>query len=273
MSYTQSAEQAIAIASLPPGEYNVDFWRSWGLSRHTGTEPVHKWYVMAAVAVGIFLATIDASIVNIALPVLEQDLHTDFAIVEWVVLAYMVTIVTLMLATVPVAVAAVAPRAGALSDRFGTRPLTALGLGILVVGYAAASTLGLGTSALGYVLRFLPVGIGIGCFQSPNNSAIMGAVPRERLGVASGLLSLTRTLGQTVGIAVIGALWSTRVFAYTDDATLPDASAAPASVQVAALNQTLRVTVGLVVIALGLSLWALRQERRMRTAGRTAPHS
>jgi EmrB/QacA subfamily drug resistance transporter len=176
----------------------------------------------------------------------------------------------LLLAAVPVAVAVVAPRAGSLSDRFGTRPLTALGLAILVIGYAAASTLGLDTSALGYILRFIPVGIGIGCFQSPNNSAIMGAVPRERLGVASGLLSLTRTLGQTVGIAVIGALWSTRVFAHTGDGALPDASAAPALIQVMALNQTLRVIVGLVALALLLSLWALWQERRMRIADRTA---
>jgi MFS family permease len=175
----------------------------------------------------------------------------------------------LLLAAVPVAVAVVAPRAGALSDRFGTRPLTALGLGILVVGYATASTLGLDTSALGYVLRFVPVGIGIGCFQSPNNSAIMGAVPRERLGVASGLLSLTRTLGQTVGIALVGALWSTRVFAHAEAATLADASAAPAHIQVMALNQTLRVIVGVVVIALALSLWALWQERRIRAADRT----
>ena len=176
----------------------------------------------------------------------------------------------LLLATVPVAVAVVAPLAGSLSDRFGTRPLTAIGLGLLVVGYAAASTLSLDTSAFGYVLRFLPVGVGIGCFQSPNNSAIMGAVARERLGVASGLLSLTRTLGQTVGIGVLGTLWSTRVFAQTGGPILPDASGAPATVQVTALNQTLRVVVGLVMVALLLSLWALWQERRAPSAdGRT----
>ncbi len=172
----------------------------------------------------------------------------------------------LLLAVIPASVALVAPRAGSLSDRFGTRPLTAIGLGILVIGYAAASTLRLNTTALGYVLRFIPVGIGIGCFQSPNNSAIMGAVPRERLGVASGLLSLTRTLGQTVGIAVMGALWSAQI-TVRSSATSQDITAAPASIQVLALNDTLRIIVILMVVALLLSLWALWQERRQRAAG------
>src|SRR5258706_13072565 len=56
-----------------------------------------KWYVMAAVAMGIFLAAIDGSIVNIALPTLVRELRTDFAIVQWVVLAYLMTVTTLTL--------------------------------------------------------------------------------------------------------------------------------------------------------------------------------
>jgi MFS family permease len=172
----------------------------------------------------------------------------------------------LLLAVVPAAVATVAPWAGSLSDRFGTRPLAAIGLGILVIGYAAASTLHIDTSPLGYVLRFIPVGLGIGFFQSPNNSAIMGSVPRERLGVASGLLSLTRTLGQTVGIAAMGALWTARATALSGAPAPADAAAAPPAFEVAALNETLHVVVGLIAVALSLSLWALWQERRMHAS-------
>jgi EmrB/QacA subfamily drug resistance transporter len=172
----------------------------------------------------------------------------------------------LLLAVVPAAVALVAPWAGSLSDRFGTRPLAAIGLGMLVVGYATASTLRIDTGPLGYILRFIPVGLGIGCFQSPNNSAVMGAVPRERLGVASGLLSLTRTLGQTVGIALMGALWTAHVTVLSGGSVPADVTTASALIEVAALNRTLHVIVGLVAIALLLSLWALRQERRMQVA-------
>jgi MFS family permease len=172
----------------------------------------------------------------------------------------------LLLAVVPASVATIAPWAGSLSDRFGTRPLAAIGLAILVVGYTAASTLRVDTGLLGYVLRFIPVGLGIGFFQSPNNSAVMGAVPRERLGVASGLLSLTRTLGQTVGIALMGALWTARVAALSGAAGLSDATDAPAAIEVRALNQTLCVVVVLIVFALLLSLWDLWHQRRLRAA-------
>ena len=56
-----------------------------------------KWYVMSAVAMGIFLATIDMSIVNVALPTLVRSFDSEFAVVQWVVLAYLLTVATLML--------------------------------------------------------------------------------------------------------------------------------------------------------------------------------
>jgi len=62
-----------------------------------------KWYVLAAVGMGIFLATIDGSIVNIALPTLVRSFNTDFATVQWVVLAYLLTITTLILSVVRLA--------------------------------------------------------------------------------------------------------------------------------------------------------------------------
>ena len=128
------------------------------------------------------------------------------------------------------------------------------------------STLSTGTTAVGYVLRFLPIGIGIGTFQSPNNSAVMGAVPRARLGIASGLLSVTRTLGQTTGIAALGALWASRVFARAGQVFPGGATTAPAPVQVTALNDTFTLVVFLIVGALLLAVWGLVQERRSKGA-------
>ena len=95
----------------------------------------------------------------------------------------------LMLAVTPICVSIIAPLSGALSDRTGSRPITTLGLLIVIIGFIAVSTLSETTSTWGYLLRFIPVGIGIGLFRSPNNSAVMGSVTREHLGVASGLLS------------------------------------------------------------------------------------
>jgi MFS family permease len=166
------------------------------------------------------------------------------------------------MATVPLVVGVVSPLSGALSDRVGTRPITVVGLALVMLGFWALSTVTIGMTALGYVLRFIPVGIGLGTFQSPNNSAVMGAVPRERLGVASGLLSITRIVGQTTGIAVLSAMWAGRVLVH-NGAPLPEgANSAPAAAQVAGLHDIFLVIVGLIGLGLALSVWALVQERR-----------
>ena len=112
--------------------------------------------------------------------------------------------VGILMAIVPIVLSLLGPLSGSLSDRFGTRPVSVVGLVLLMIGYLTASTMNEATTPLGYVLRMLPIGLGMGVFQSPNNSAIMGAAPRNRLGVASGMLSITRTLGQTAGIALLG---------------------------------------------------------------------
>ncbi len=139
-----------------------------------------------------------------------------------------------------------------------------IGLVTLLIGYIAVSTLGTDTTLLGYLLRFLPIGIGMGLFQSPNNSAIMGAAPRERLGVASGLLSITRTLGQTVGIAALAAVWASRVGYYAGRAVQGERIAAPVAAQVAALQDTVLVIVAMILLAVVLSVWGLMRERHSR---------
>jgi EmrB/QacA subfamily drug resistance transporter len=182
------------------------------------------------------------------------------------VLGYTPSSVGFVLAVVPIALGIMAPLSGTLSDRVGTRPITVLGLVILVFGFAAVGTLGQDTTTLGYILRFLPIGIGIGVFQSPNNSAVMGAVPRARLGIASGLLSVTRTLGQSVGIAALGSVWASRVLSRTGRDLPGGATSAPPAAQVAGLNDTFFIVMGLVLVALVLAAWGLVQERRSRPA-------
>ncbi len=180
------------------------------------------------------------------------------------VLGYSTREVGLLMATVPLGIGVVAPISGALSDRVGTRPITVIGLLFMLFGFYAMSTLDLETTTLGYILSFLPVGIGMGIFQSPNNSAVMGSVPRQRLGVASGLLSITRTLGQTMGIAIVGALWASRTLFHHGSAVPGGATGAPAGAQVAGLHDTFLVVMGLIALAVSLSVWGLVQERRMR---------
>ncbi len=180
------------------------------------------------------------------------------------VLGYGTRQVGLLLAAVPIVMTVVAPASGSLSDRFGTRPITVIGLALLLFGYYALTTLDAETTAMGYLLRLLPIGIGMGVFQSPNNSAIMGSVSRERLGIASGLLSISRVLGQTTGIAALGAFWASRVITRTGTILAEGATAAPIPAQVAGLQDTFWVVVILIALGLVFSVWSLVQERRLR---------
>jgi len=187
------------------------------------------------------------------------------------VLGYDPRTVGFVLAIVPIALGITAPISGILSDRMGSRPITVLGLFVLVIGFAAVSTLSVRTTTLGYILRFLPIGIGIGIFQSPNNSAVMGAVPRARLGIASGLLSVTRTLGQSIGIAALGALWASRVVFRAGHDLPAGATGAPAAAQVAGLNDTFLAVMVLIIGALLLAVWGLIQERRSQRSAAPEP--
>jgi fucose permease len=133
---------------------------------------------------------------------------------------------------------------------------------MILIGTILLSSLSAETTVLGYVLRFIPLGMGIGMFQSPNNSAIMGSVPRERFGIASSLLSLTRTVGQAAGIALLGAYWETRVKTVAENFQIEDVTTAPIAAQVAGLQQTIWLDVALIAIALLISIYALIQWKK-----------
>lgn len=186
------------------------------------------------------------------------------------VLGYNPSQTGLLMSIVPIMLGVTAPISGSLSDRLGGRTITVIGMAVLVVAHFSISTLSTDTSALGVVLRLLPLGLGMGIFQSPNNSAIMGSVPRERLGIASGFMALTRTLGQTTGSALLGALWAMSVLGYAGAPLPQGATAAPPAIQVAGIHDTFLVAMSLALIGLALTAWGFREERRRRTQ-QTAP--
>ena len=88
----------------------------------------------------------------------------------------------------------------------------------------------------------------------------MGSVPREQLGIASGLLAITRSLGQTIGIAVLGAVWASSVLRFAGSAAGSPEEASSAA-QAAGLQVTVLAAAGLVAVALVVALFAWRSER------------
>jgi len=179
------------------------------------------------------------------------------------VLGFEVLTMGLLLVVAPLMMGILSPMSGTLSDRIGVRTLTLVGLTIISLTYIGFFTLDTESTGLQFVLLAIPYGIGIGVFQSPNNSAIMGSVPPEYMGVAGGLLHLTRLLGQVVGIAVLGSIWAARV-ATASGGVLPEggATAASPSAQVAGLHTVFLIAAIIMAVATAIGAWGLRKENR-----------
>jgi len=95
---------------------------------------------------------------------------------------------------------------GRLSDKLGTRILTTSGMIVMAIGFIML-TLVIGFLPIQYIiLTQLIVGLGIGLFSSPNNSAVMNAVEGRDHGIAAGILSTMRVVGQSTSIALLSAI-------------------------------------------------------------------
>jgi EmrB/QacA subfamily drug resistance transporter len=115
----------------------------------------------------------------------------------------------LLLSVQPVVMAIVAPLSGTLSDRIGVRLLTSLGMAILALGIFMQSRFGPQTLPIHMAAGLAITGLGTGIFISPNNSALMGAAPRHRQGIAAGILATSRNVGMVLGIGLAGAIFTT----------------------------------------------------------------
>ncbi len=118
-------------------------------------------------------------------------------------------IVGLLLTPLPIMIALVAPFSGSLADRFGsTRWLASGGLAIACVGLILLSQLNAHSSVFDIIWRLLVTGLGQALFQSPNNSALLGSAPLEQRGSASGFLATGRVMGQSLSVALAGAIFA-----------------------------------------------------------------
>jgi len=104
-------------------------------------------------------------------------------------------------------IVAVAPISGRLSDRFGPRWLIAGGLTIVAASLFSFSHIAVDSTYLDLLPGFMLLGIGIAMTMSPMTSAAMNAVPVQKAGIASGVLSMFRMVGGSLGVAVTGAIF------------------------------------------------------------------
>ena len=100
-----------------------------------------------------------------------------------------------------------APIAGALSDRLGSRLLCTIGCAIVALAQFFLATLDIHASLLRIMFPLVIWGVGWALFNAPNQSSILGAVSQEKIGAAAGMIATTARAGGAMGVALSATLF------------------------------------------------------------------
>jgi EmrB/QacA subfamily drug resistance transporter len=171
-----------------------------GLAASMGQEPegpasgetAGKWTVLLIVDIGIFMATLDASIVNISLPKISLFFHVPLSgMVEWVIIAYLIVIASLLLIL------------GRLTDMVGQKLLWVLGLSIFTLSSALCGA----APSLAALVTFRALqGVGGAMIMTLSPAMLTRAFPVTEWGRALGLLALVVAAGTSAGPALGGVI-------------------------------------------------------------------
>ncbi len=150
-----------------------------------------RWLILASTGMGVFLATIDASIVNVALPTLVRAFDTRFAVIQWIPLAYMLTIATLILSM------------GRLGDLKGKKKIYLTGMTVFTLGSVFC-----GLSQTVYMLIFFRIfqAVGAAMMASLGTAIVTEAFPASERGKALGTIGGIVSIGIIAGPALGGIL-------------------------------------------------------------------
>lgn len=158
------------------------------------TRPGAWWFAVATVCFGAFMGQLDASIVTLTYSSLRSEFHATLAAVEWVSLAYLLTLVALL---IPV---------GRLADAHGRKLFYLYGF---VVFTASSAACGL-APGLGALVAFRVVqAVGAAMMQANSVALVATSAPRERMRAALGVQAAAQALGLALGPTVGGLLVAT----------------------------------------------------------------
>jgi EmrB/QacA subfamily drug resistance transporter len=209
-----------------------------------------RMFVFSVLSLLLFAVT--SSVLSFLLPFYIQD-----------VLHHSASFMGLLFLSAPVLTISLAVVAGRLTDRIGPRIPASIGLSAIMAGFAIGTVMRVDSHWSLPALLLACSGIGQGFFNTPNQTAIIGSVPREYRGFATGLVQMVFGVGSLLGISLGGALLTLLFRHY---AGIPDAtpSAEAPGPFVAAMSTTYAVCFGIMAVALAASL--MRGGRRIEAA-------
>lgn len=168
--------------------------REFGLSQLQTLE-INKsknyWYAVVTVCIGAFMAAVDASIINVALPNLQRQFGAQMNEIEWVSLSYLLSLASLILIF------------GKLADMFGRRLLYIFGF---IIFSASSLFCGLAPSLSVLIVARIFQGIGAALLQANSVSIITSSVPKKDLGKAIGFQASAQGIGLSLGPVAGGLL-------------------------------------------------------------------
>ena len=161
-------------------------------AQQEGREYPNKWVVFAILAIGIFMATLDSSIVNISLPAIASYFGVPLSgAVEWVIIAYLVVIAGVLLT------------AGRLADMIGRKAMWVTGLAVFTLGSAiCGASISLGMLIAARALQ----GLGGVLIMAVSSAMLTSAFPANERGRALGMNAVVVALGVSVGPTLGGII-------------------------------------------------------------------
>jgi EmrB/QacA subfamily drug resistance transporter len=157
----------------------------------TGRDP--KWWTLTAVCTGVFMLLLDITIVNVALPDIQSQLHASLSDLQWVIDAYALSLAALLLTT------------GSLADLYGRRRVFVIGLLLFTVGsIACGSAQNIGSLQIARAFQ----GIGGAAMFATALALLAGAFHGKDRGTAFGVFGATTGVAVAIGPVLGGALTS-----------------------------------------------------------------
>lgn len=153
--------------------------------------PAFKWYAFAAMAVGTFASVVDHGSVGVALPTIATHFHAPIPSVQWLMIGFAMTIITLLLPM------------GRLADLIGAKRVYLMGSVVIIAGSIAAGT---STDLAVLIVARILQGAGAAMTQGTGMAIIIGAFPPGERGKAIGLIMTMVGTGAVAGPALGGFL-------------------------------------------------------------------